>query len=425
MRNTMTQDAFESITAHYRWLVEDGQIKPDPAQLAAAAQLDQLANTLTNTLARHRRIRARQFWCRFVTGSFLTDRFLTGRLSTEPSRRPRGPRGSRGPRGLYIYGDVGRGKSMLMDMFFDHVAVARKRRVHFHAFMQETHQRIHDYRQNNKKSSKKTGDPILAVAAAIASEAQLLCFDEFQVKDIADASILGRLFALLLDAGICVVATSNRAPDDLYSGGLNRHRFLSFIDLLKQRLDILFLQAETDYRLARLQARPVWFTPCGAAARKALDERFATLTGGVHGAPMEIALKGRNLPIARAADGVARVSFDDLCGSARGAGDYLALAEHFHTILIDNIPRLRPDKGNEAVRFVTLIDALYENRVKLLVSAEAQAQDLYPSGDKVFEFQRTVSRLMEMQSSDYLALDYLGNHDGGRANSDGRDFRIS
>ena len=291
-------------------------------------------------------------------------------------------------------------------MFFDIAPVKAKRRVHFHAFMQETHARIHQFRQKDKKG----GDPMPHIAKQIRGETQLLCFDEFQVKDIADASILGRLFALLLDQGICVVATSNRPPDDLYKGGLNRHRFLPFIDLLKARLDILQLQAATDYRLARLRAKPVWFTPCGPRARRALDERFATLSEGVQAGPRQLQLSGRTLEIGTAAGGVARVSFDELCIAARGAADYLALAENFHTVLIDNIPRLQKDKRNEAVRFVTLIDALYESKVKLLASADGPPQELYPIGDEAFEFERTVSRLMEMQSRDYLALPHLTRH---------------
>ena len=366
-----------SVAAHYQRLVDDGQIKADDAQRHAALALDGLGQRLFSA----RRGGWRTLW---------------------PWRKA-----PTKPRGLYIYGEVGRGKSMLMDMFFDAAPVKAKRLVHFHAFMQETHARIHQFRQKDKKG----GDPMPHIAKQIGAETQLLCFDEFQVKDIADASILGRLFALLLDQGICVVATSNRPPDDLYKGGLNRHRFLPFIDLLKARLDILQLQAATDYRLARLQAKPVWFTPCGPRARRALDERFATLSEGVQAGPRQLQLSGRTLDIGAAAGGVARVSFDDLCIAARGAADYLALAENFHTVLIDNIPRLQKDKRNEAVRFVTLIDALYESKVKLLASADGQPQELYPAGDEAFEFERTVSRLMEMQSRDYLALPHLTSPD--------------
>lgn len=367
-----SRKAFGPISAHYAALVDGGQVKHDAAQAMAAETFDALYTALAD----------------YAPGGLL---YRLGLKKPVP------------PTGLYLYGAVGRGKSMLMDMFVEQVPVAKKRRVHFHAFMQETHARIHAYRQAHPKS----GDPMPAIANQIAKEVTLLCFDEFQVKDIADASILGRLFSLLLDAGIVVVATSNRHPDDLYQGGLNRHRFLPFIDLMKQRLYVHELSSDKDYRLARLQARPVWFAPCGPRARAALDERFESLTEGVAAAPMEIDLKGRSLAIARAAGGVARLSFDDLCVAARGAADYLALAAHFHTVLIDNIPKLEPQKKNEAVRFVTLIDALYEAKVKLLATADGMPQELYPAGDEAFEFERTVSRLMEMQSRDYLALAHI------------------
>ena len=359
------------LAARYDALVANGQVKKDAAQIIAVEALDALLAGLV------------------PRGGLL---HKIGFKKAPP------------PPGLYIYGAVGRGKSMLMDMFFDLAPVGKKRRVHFHAFMQETHARIHTYRQQNPKS----GDPMPDIAKALAKEVQLLCFDEFQVKDIADASILGRLFGLLLDAGIIMVATSNRHPDDLYQGGLNRQRFLPFIALLKNRLAIHELGSETDYRLARLQARPVWFTPCGPTARQALDERFLSLTEGVRAAPIDIELKGRSLPVRRAAGGVARMDFAELCIAARGAADYLALASHFHTLVLDNVPKLEPQKKNEAVRFVTLIDALYEAKVKLIASADGEPQSLYPSGDEAFEFERTVSRLMEMQSKEYLALAHGG-----------------
>ncbi len=360
------------VSQRYQALVQQGQVNLDEAQGLAARALDRVYAGLETQ----------------ANGCWLV------RLGIQ--KPP-------GPRGLYIFGEVGRGKSMLMDMFFEMAPVAKKRRVHFHAFLQEIHARIHAYRQSHPKA----GDPMPAVAKKLAREVSLLCFDEFQVKDIADASILGRLFSLLLDAGIVVIATSNRHPDDLYKGGLNRHRFLPFIDLVKQRLDIHQLSAETDYRLARLQAAPVWFTPCGPRARKALDERFSSLTEGVVAAPMRLDLKRRELPIGQAAGGVARLSFAELCVEARGASDYLALANHFHTVFIDAIPKLEAQKKNEAVRFVTLIDALYEAKVKLLASADGAPQTLYPRGDEAFEFERTVSRLMEMQSREYLALPHL------------------
>ena len=362
------------VTAAYRALVAKGDIKQDAAQISAAAALDRLH-------------------------AALTDYHPQGLMQRLRLKKPAAPSG------LYIYGAVGRGKSMLMDLFFALAPVAKKRRVHFHAFMQETHARIHAFRQAHPKS----GDPMPAIARAIADEVTLLCFDELQVKDIADASILGRLFSLLLEAGIVVVATSNRHPDDLYQGGLNRHRFLPFIEFLKQRHELHELLADADYRLARLTAAPVWFSPCGPRARAALDERFQSLTEGVAAAPVTLDLKGRSLAVPTAAGGVARIGFDGLCVEARGAADYLALAAHFHTLVLDNIPLLEPQKKNEAVRFVTLIDALYEAKVKLLASADGAPQALYPAGDEAFEFERTVSRLMEMQSRDYLALPHIGH----------------
>ncbi len=375
----MDAEGLTPVSQQYRAWVAQGQVTEDSAQLAAAAALDRLYTAL----AQHK--------------TPLPIRLL-GKLGQKIA-----PQKTSNATGLYIYGGVGRGKSMLMDMFVEMAPVAKKRRVHFHAFMQETHARIHAYRQAHPKA----GDPMPAIAKQIARDATLLCFDEFQVKDIADASILGRLFSLLLDAGLVVVATSNRHPDALYKGGLNRQRFLPFIELMKARLDIHELSSATDYRLARLQARPVWFTPCGVAARQALDERFDSLTEGVVRAPVELALQGRMFAIRQAAGGVARLSFDELCMGARGAADYLALAAQFHTVMIDNIPILEAQKKNEAVRFVTLIDALYEAKVKLLVSADGSPQELYRTGAEAFEFERTVSRLMEMQSHAYLALPHL------------------
>ena len=372
----MTSQMTTPIEAAYRDLISDGQIEADAAQRAAMARFADLFQALKDYRPHNK-------------GGWRAKLGLKKRSA---------------PKGLYLYGAVGRGKSMLMDLFFAHAPVAKKRRVHFHAFMQETHARIHAFRQANPKS----GDPMPAIAKAIAAEVTLLCFDEMQVKDIADASILGRLFALLLDAGIVVVATSNRHPDDLYKGGLNRHRFLPFIEMMKQRHVLHELAAQKDYRLARLTAAPVWFTPCGPKARAALDERFQSLTEGVAVAPAVLELKGRTLNVPRAAGGVARINFDALCVEARGAADYLALAAHFHSLVLDNIPLLQPQKKNEAVRFVTLIDALYEAKVKLIASADGSPQKLYPEGDEAFEFERTVSRLMEMQSRDYLALPHIG-----------------
>ncbi len=307
------------------------------------------------------------------------------------------------PNGLYLVGDVGRGKSMLMDMFFDAAEVPRKRRIHFHEFMQETHRRFHAIKRDNPAID----DPIPPLADMIAAEAALLCFDEFQVHDIVDAMILGRLFEALFARLVVVVATSNTLPDDLYKGKPGRDAFLPFIGLLKKHLEVLVLDAARDYRRARVHGLKCWYVPADSRADAALEHIFAQLTAGTEIHASSLTIAGRKLAVPLTANGVARFDFSALCGVPLGAGDYLALATHYNTLLIDGIPRLSPDNFDEARRFVTLIDALYEHRVKLYASAAAMPDDLYRSGEGAAIFERTASRLEEMQSEEYLALPHL------------------
>ena len=300
-------------------------------------------------------------------------------------------------RGLYIHGPVGRGKSMLMDMFFDTVAVEAKRRVHFDDFMAEVHNGVKAWRD------KDADDPVGRIARDIAVEATLLCFDEFQVGDIADAMILGRLFKVLFEQNVVVVATSNRSPDELYENGLNRQLFLPAIALIEERMQVMQLDGPIDYRLAKLDRARVYFTPIDKASDAALDHVWHDLTGTTHGAPGSVAAVGRNVAVPEQAKGVARFAFEDLCVAALGPNDFLAIADAFHAIVLKGVPVIRPEQRNEAKRFVTLIDALYERGVKLVCSAAAPAAALYPAGDGAREFERAASRLIEMQSVDYLS----------------------
>ncbi|MFQ5624526.1 MAG: cell division protein ZapE, partial [Paracoccaceae bacterium] len=297
--------------------------------------------------------------------------------------------------GLYLFGPVGRGKSMLMDMFFAAAPVVRKRRVHFHAFMQEIHAGLH--------AARRTGvdDAIAPVARDVARASTLLCFDEMQIADITDAMIVGRLFEALLSRGVIIVTTSNRHPDELYRDGLNRGLFLPFIDLIKARLDIHHLESPTDHRLARLRGVRVYHTPLGQRSREALDDAFGLLTGREAPGPLTISANGREFDLPRFRAGVARASFAELCSRPLGPADYLALAASVRVLVLDGVPRLSPERKDEAKRFATLVDALYEARVRLICSAEAEPDDLYPKGKWSFEFARTASRLHEMRSRDW------------------------
>ncbi|MCA0420523.1 MAG: cell division protein ZapE [Proteobacteria bacterium] len=370
-----------SITDRYAALVEAGAIERDPAQVAVVKKLQ----ALTETLAARRLARK---------GSALG--WLFGKK----------PDTATAPKGLYVWGSVGRGKTMLMDMFFEAAPVKRKRRVHFHEFLADVHGRINAYRQKIKSGEVKEGDPIAPVAADLADEAYLLCFDEFTVTDIADAMILGRLFTALFAAGVVVVATSNVEPSRLYEGGLNRALFLPFIELLQTKVEVLKLDARTDFRLEKLGGAPVYHVPADEKAKVALDTAFKALSGKAQGQRTVLNVQGHDLVLPQAAGSVARAGFADLCAQAYGASDYIALAQRFHTLVLDDIPILDFDRRNEAKRFIILIDTLYEHHVKLVASAAAEPHELYRAnkGREAFEFDRTVSRLIEMRSEEYLAM---------------------
>ncbi|HEY0105545.1 MAG TPA: cell division protein ZapE [Rhizomicrobium sp.] len=352
-----------SVLERYHRAIAKGELKPDLAQARAATRLAALARALRS----------------YRPGRW----FLFGR------RRP--------PRGLYLWGDVGRGKSMLMDLFFSQAEIARKQRIHFNEFMADIHARIHAERQR-----EGGGDPIPPVARAVAERAHLLCFDEFQVTDVADAMILGRLFEHLFERGVVVVATSNTEPDRLYEGGLNRQLFLPFIAQIKQRLDVVELDGAVDFRLHRISGLRVYIFPLGPQADAAMDAAWLRLTDRKQGAPCNLTVLGRSLRVPQAARGAARFAFDDLCARPLAGADYLAVARAFHTVLIDRIPKLGPASRDEARRFVLLIDTLYDEGVKLICSAAAAPEELYTDGDGAEAFRRTVSRLHEMQSDDYL-----------------------
>jgi cell division protein ZapE len=353
----------------YAALVAAGELKPDPDQAKAVKALDRFAAAFKDN------------------GGFLK------RLFGKPDRHC----------GVYLWGGVGRGKSMLMDLAFDNIDVEPKRRTHFHAFMLEVHSRLREARKSEE------GDPVLRVADDIADEVKFLAFDEMMVTNSADAMIMSRLFTALIEEGVAIVTTSNRPPRDLYKDGLNRELFLPFIDLIERKLEVVPLNGPTDYRLDRMQGLDTWLVPNGSEATAKLSEAFFRLTdypvedrANVPSEELDVG-GGRTLHVPKSLKGVAVFSFKRLCGEPRGAADYLAISRRFHTVIIVGIPIMSREMRNEAARFVSLIDALYEHRVKLLAAADAEPADLYPSGDGRFEFERTVSRLEEMQSADYLA----------------------
>ncbi|MEM1076298.1 MAG: cell division protein ZapE [Pseudomonadota bacterium] len=348
-----------SLTQHYMDLVRQGELTEDPAQIAALPEFERVHDALLTPVKR---------------GLF--------RKAPDP------------PKGVYFWGGVGRGKSMLMDLFVQHLDGIPSRRVHFHAFMQEIHAEIHKVRKSGVE------DAIAPVAADVAIKVRLLAFDEMQITDITDAMIVGRLFEALFADGVVMITTSNRHPDELYKDGLNRALFLPFIDLIKDRMAVHELVSPTDYRQDRLGGQQVYFTPANAESRAAMDAVWNDLAGG-QGSTLVLHVKGRQVEIPAFRNGIARAGFHRLCGQALGAGDYLALAEAVKVLLLDDIPALSRDNFNEAKRFVTLIDALYEARVRLICSAAAKPEMLYLEGEGTFEFERTASRLREMQGADW------------------------
>lgn len=356
----------QHLQAIYDTRVAEGLLRPDPAQREVLLLLEELREKLEDRPAK--------------PSGFL-GRFF----------KPAVPEGVRG---LYLWGGVGRGKSMLMDLFFAHAGIARKRRVHFHAFMQEIQSGLHEARKSG------VDDALKPVAEAVIRDVSLLCFDEMQITDITDAMIVGRLFEMLFEAGVVIVTTSNRPPEDLYKDGLNRQLFLPFIDILNTKLEVHEITSLTDYRQHRLEGERTYFAPASAESRRAIDELWRDLTGG-KSEELVLEVKGREVHLPRYWAGMARAEFWDLCGQPLGPADYLALVGAVKLLVLENVPRLDSSKFNEAKRFVTLIDSLYEARTRLIMSAEEEPERLYLEGAGSFEFERTASRLREMQSADW------------------------
>lgn len=390
----MLSAAPASFRDHYQALVTSGAIEADAAQAAAVEALAALDERLITYKPAGK-------------SGFLDKLFQSG---SEPP-----------PKGLYIHGDVGRGKTMLMDLFFQESRVTHKRRVHFYEFMIDVHERIFAFRQSIARGEIGDADVVQLTATSIFEQAWLLCFDEFHVTDIADAMILGRLFARLFELGTVVVATSNVPPENLYEDGLNRALFLPFIAQIEQRMDVLRLDARTDFRMEKLVGVKMWLTPANAEAEAALDRAWTLMTGGAPCKPRDIALKGRLLHVPCSANGVARFSFTNLCEQPLGARDYLRLARDYHTLMIDRVPMMDAADRNAAKRFIALIDALYDNGVKLMASSDTDPLSLYRANDgfEANEFKRTSSRLIEMSSESYLAKAHGRGHSAASGSSTG------
>ncbi len=370
-----------SVSEELKALAASGTLTPDAEQMRVAAKLDHVLTCLRETKPAKK------------TSAL-------GWLFAKGGGKPREIRG------LYVHGSVGRGKTMLMDMFFKKAPSQKKRRAHFHEFMADVHNRIHEQRQKLKRGETRETDPVPPVAKALFAEAELLCFDEFSVTDITDAMILARLFTELFSLGCILVATSNVAPDDLYRDGLNRGLFTPFIALLNKHVDVVTLDSPTDYRMQKLASLPVYLTPLGARADAAMESAWHHVTEGEKAQPLDIPMKGRAIHVPAAAGRTARFSFTDLCEKPLGASDYLAIADRFDAVFVDHVPRLGPEKRNETKRFINLVDALYDHAVRLYISAATPPEDLLTEkkGTEGFEFDRTVSRLFEMRSPDYLEL---------------------
>jgi cell division protein ZapE len=378
-----------SVVEQLRAMTEAGTLQPDAAQMQVAVKLDRI---LTELKARKPASKSSALGWMFAQ-----------------RRKPQTP-----IMGLYVHGSVGRGKTMLMDLFFKLAPIEKKRRAHFHEFMADVHSRIHEHRQKLKAGETKQADPVPPVAAALRDEAQLLCFDEFTVTDIADAMILARLFTELFARGCILVATSNVEPDNLYRDGLNRGLFLPFVGLLQQYVEIASLDSPTDYRLEKLESLPVYVAPLSPEASAQMDRAWSRITAGKPEVVTTIEMKGRVVEVPRSCGRNARFTFDELCARPLGASDYLAIAQRFDMVFVENIPHLGPEKRNETKRFIILIDALYDARVRLFASAVAMPEALLTAkrGTEGFEFDRTASRLFEMRSTDYLA-----DHEENRAKS--------